>query len=256
MSSILRTAVSGPEPVSLSDMKNILKLAPAVTADDAYITAIIKAARQTAELITEAVLVRSTFVQYLDHFPSWRSRVYGYGALQQGSVYAERHPGEIRLRRGPVVSVQSLTYIGTDGNPAVLSPGVDFTVDVASQPARIRPALDTSWPAPLCGVLNAIAIRFTAGYSPNAEGVADGQTGISEPETLVEGALPTPPNQQAAYTIDWTLPETISLAISQLVAHWYFNREPVVASGVAQVPMHVEQLLATVQVVDFDQESS
>jgi hypothetical protein len=404
MGSLVRTKTISAEPVALADMKNFLKIQPNVTADDVLISGLIRAARQQAEIETNCALVRSTFVQYLDHFPYWRLRESGgFYAGQTGHFGNEytghQHHGEIKIRRPPLISVQSLVYIGTDGNPETLNPGEDFIVDVADQPGRIRPIPYTVWPLAL-HTPNAIAISFTAGYAPNAEGTAAGQTAISEPETgpqdlaatwapeqtfaeyayqtdqngnlwiqtvspggttgsnrpafeaqpiggtvtgdgsaswlnvgpvrgfwtpdtpyngqnqwvildnnsnlqlliipslisqvsppsNVIGSTPPPfsqtlgavtedngfpawrclglyialgnqnagvpaaensPEQQASYVIDRTLPDTVSMAIMQLVGHWYFNREPVTPGPATEIPMHVRALLAGVAIHDY-----
>lgn len=254
MSSVIRTAVIGPEPVSVSDMKNFLKVPVNVTTDDALIKSLIKSARIQAEIISDAVIVRSSFVQYMDGFPH-RGHSYWSGGLGRGpvSAYDEHYTryGEIKIKRTPLISITStITYIGTDGNSHTLTPGTDFIVDSAKQPGRIRPVIGTAWPLTL-RTPNAIAIPFTAGYAPNAAEVSQGATPVSEPETIVEGTIPSPPDQQASYTVDWTLPETVPVAIMQLVSHWYFNREPVVAGSANPIPLHVLDLLATISVPDY-----
>jgi hypothetical protein len=409
MNSLVRTGVLGPELVTLAAMKNWLRVPVSTVNDDADITDLIQEARIQAELITNCALVRSTFVQYLDHFPGWGDREYGYfspsgasggtgggtGAGGMGYNRHNRHYGEIKLKRPPCVSVQSLVYIGTDGRPYTLNPGQDFIVDVAAQPARIRPIPYTIWPLTL-HVPAAIAIAFTAGYSNNTD-AATGGSSETEPETVSEadnpswvpsaiwqqyqflidgngnvevqqnagpvasGAGPAPPvwaaigfavadgaaswlncgpirgfwtpdtkyvgpyvvldfnsnlqllnvtpltsqtigpvtlqivgvapipwastlgaltadngianawrcigpyvalgntglsipnspEQQAAFTIDFTLPRTVTRAVKALVTHWYYNREPFVAGSVSKVPQHVEDLLGGVTVHDF-----
>lgn len=394
MSSIVRTGTVSAEPVTRGAMKNYLKLPPSNQTDDTLIDSLISAARVQAEIITECALVRSTFVQYMNRFPGRHD--HELGSFQHGRHSVENHHhhhGEIKMKRGPLVSVQSLIYIGTDGNPYPLSPGEDFIVDPATQPGRIRPVPYTVWPLTLC-VPNAVAIAFTAGYAPGNVGVSidAGQTPIAEPETstpafgpnwrpgalrpqfgflidpsgnvevqmsagspaagateptwpapgatvpdgaalyknfgplrgvwtpdtqysgnwvildkngnlqllivpslisqtsppaISDGAAGPPfsstlgaittdngipawqclgaykalgnsgastsntPEQQAAYTVDLALPPTIPIALMQLVAHWYFNREPVIAGGAFEVPLHVQNLLATVSVPDY-----
>jgi hypothetical protein len=405
MNSLVRTAVIGPELVTLTDMKNWLRVPLTVTNDDLKITSLIKAARMQAELITNCALVRSQFVQYLDHFPGWADREFGYygttgmsegtGAGGMGYNRHHRHYGEIKLKRPPGISVQSLLYIGTDGRPYTLNPGQDFIVDVAAQPARIRPIPYTIWPLTL-HVPAAIAIAFTAGYGPNSDAVPG--SAITEPETLTEAlepnwqpttvyaqyafqtdnneniwietaavsgttgsvrpnfeaqpiggtiagdgtanwlncgplrgfwtpdtnyagawvvldfnsnlqllnvasltsqtigpvslqivgvsplpwsatlggltadngianawrclgnyralgntglSIPNSPEQQAAFLVDWTLPETITIAVQALVEHWYYNREPVSQGATSKVPMHVEDMLSGVTIQDF-----
>jgi hypothetical protein len=191
MNSIVRTSVISAEPVQLDVMKNWLKVPPNVKNDDFEIADLITEARIQAELITNCALVRSTFVQYLDHFPGAGARERDYFSVGGGGGHSgagmgyDRHQkwhGEIKIKRPPLISVQPIVFIATDGRPNTLNPGQDFVVDTASQPGRIRPIPYTIWPLTL-HVPAAIAIPFTAGYAPNSGGIAAGQKGIAEPET-------------------------------------------------------------------------
>jgi hypothetical protein len=408
MNSIVRTATLSAEPVTLAAMKNWLRVPPSVVNDDPDITDLITEAREQAELLTNCALVRSTFVQTLDHFPGWGAREFDYygssgagsGSGGYGGIGYDRHHrwhGEITVKRPPLVSVQAITFIGTDGRPYTLNPGQDFVVDIASQPGRIRPIPYTIWPLTL-HVPAAISIPFTAGYAPNSDSVSAGT--IAEPETLTEAinpswqpgvatpqysylidangnvevqinagspltasgdnppawpavgqtvsdgleclwlncgpvrgtwapgtpyagesawvvldfnsnlqllnvaslisqtiapysaqvvgteplpwsqavgaltedngiagawrclgpynalgdtglALPNSPEQQAAVTVDLTLPKVVSRFIKALVTHWYYNREGVTQGSVTKVPLHLEDMLGSVTIHDF-----
>jgi hypothetical protein len=409
MNSLVRTNVisASAEPVTLAAMKNWLRVAPSVFNDDEDITDLITEARIQAELLTNCALVRSTFVQYLDHFPGWGSREFdyygsnagsGYGGSGNGGIGYDRHQrwhGEITVKRPPLISVQGITFIGTDGRPYTLNPGQDFVVDVACQPARIRPIPYTIWPLTL-HVPAAIAIAFTAGYAPNSDSASGAN--ITEPETKTQAinnpswqptvakpeysflvdpngniemqsnagspvtgatqpvwpaigatiadgaclwqncgplrgfwspgttyaglkqyvildfnsnlqllnvtalvsqaivpysaqvvgmeplpwsatlggltadngiagawiclgpytalgdtglALPNSPEQQAAVTVDWTLPKTVNRFVKALVTHWYYNREPVVSGSANKVPFHLEEMLGGVTIYDY-----
>lgn len=202
MNSVVRTNVISAEPVSLTAMKNWLKIPASVTSDDTEIGDLITEAREQCELLTNCALVRSTFVQYLDVFPGSHQREQeSYGTTGNFGIASTGHDGygydrhgrwrgEIRVKRPPLVSVQSLWYIGTDGRPYTLNPGQDFIVDIASPIGRIRPIPYTIWPLTL-RVPAAIAIRYTAGYAPNSDGIAAGQTSIPEPETDQSSVNPT-----------------------------------------------------------------
>lgn len=410
MNSLVRTALIGNEPVSLTAMKNWLRVDPSVVNDDTDITDLITEAREQAELLTNCALVRSTFVQYLDHWPGWGAREFDYyeSGGHSGGGYGgfgydkhQRWHGEIKIKRPPLVSVQPIVFIGTDGRPYTLNPGQDFVVDIASPIGRIRPIPYTIWPLTL-HVPAAIAIPFTAGYAPNTDGVAAGQTAITEPETKTSAvnpswqpgvavaqysvttdlngnfwmqtigpsgttgllaarpafeagaigasiadntaswtnvgpirgfwqpgtqyaglktfllldfnsnlqllnvaalisqpippyslqvvgqeplawstvpgglttdngvagawiclgfynalgdtglAVPNSPEQQASFTADLTLPKTVSRFIKALVTHWYKNREPVTQGSLSKIPYHLEDMLGTVTVHDFN----
>jgi hypothetical protein len=201
MNSLVRTAVISAEPVSLADMKNWLRVPVSVTNDDFRISRLITAARIQCELISNSALVRSSFVQYLDHFPgsqeNERNQDFYGGASSSGSngMGYDRHHrwhGEIKIKRPPLVQVQSIVFIGTDGRPYTLNPGQDFVVDIASVFGRVRPIPYTVWPLTL-HVPAAVAIKYTAGYAPNASGLYTpaGQTAIAEPETDTSALNPT-----------------------------------------------------------------
>lgn len=46
------------------------------------------------------------------------------------------------------------------------------------------------------------------------------------------------------FTAEATVPERAKVAIKALAAHWYEFREPVIASAVTTVPMHVRSIIA------------
>src|SRR5579859_5692948 len=102
MNSIVRTATLSAEPVTLDRMKNWLRVPPSVVNDDPDIIDLITEARIQAELLSNCALVRSQFVQYLDHFPGWGSRqfdYYGSNAGAYGSSGAQGGVGYDRHRR-------------------------------------------------------------------------------------------------------------------------------------------------------------
>ena len=145
MNSVVRTKVISAEPVSPA-MKNWLKVPTNVTnSDDTDIGDLITEAREQCELITNCALVRSSYVQYLDNFPGLGDRVCSLRKrrrlrlsidarrlrLQPARALEGRDP---EIKRPPLVNVQGLWFIGTDGRPYTMNPGQDFVIDVASQP--------------------------------------------------------------------------------------------------------------------------
>lgn len=100
------------------------------------------------ETITERQLITATWKLILDRFPA-----------------------VIELRKPPVQSVTSITYIDEDGAEQTLSDSL-YQVDTDDEPARIVPAYDQSWPSIRCQP-QAVQVEFVAGYGL-ADDIPDG----------------------------------------------------------------------------------
>ncbi|MCW1985340.1 UNVERIFIED_ORG: putative phiE125 gp8 family phage protein [Sphingomonas sp. R1F5B] len=72
-------------------------------------------------------------------------------------------PETITLDRGPVTSVQTITYSKPDGTTATLAVS-DYLTDLTTYPAAILPALDHAWPATQA-VPEAVTVRFATGFA-------------------------------------------------------------------------------------------
>jgi uncharacterized phiE125 gp8 family phage protein len=62
--------------------------------------------------------------------------------------------------------VTSIKYIDTAGTEQTLAAS-EYTVDGASEPGRIVPAYNVSWPSTR-GHINDVTVRFVAGYTGSA----------------------------------------------------------------------------------------
>lgn len=116
----------------------------------------------------------------------------GFPTACRPDVYrvTERREGtDIVLPRPPLVSVQSITYLDEAGATQTVTAS-DYVLSTYDAPGRIALANGKTWPSTLCQ-LNAVTIAYTAGYGATATEV----------------------------------PESIKLAMSLLIAHWYENRE-------------------------------
>lgn len=131
------------EPVTLAEAKTHLNAVG--TDDDTYITALIVAAREAAETVTERVLMTQTWELALDTFPD-----------------------ALELIRVPVQSVTSITYDDADGVATVLGASA-YSLDTADDAgfAYIVPAYNTQWPVTQDSI-NAVRVRFVAGYASAA----------------------------------------------------------------------------------------
>lgn len=222
------------EPVSLAEAKLVVRQ-EASTRDDAYIAALITAAREHCELVTNRCLARRDWVLPLDAFPYY---IDTYISQRAYPDYSQM----IKIPWPPLVAVKQVRYVAPDKSVKVLIPGTDFVVDRINEPGRIFPLPGKTWP-PCLYVANAVNIFFTAGYAP-------------DPEEGAESAIPfnpvgANPGQQSDSIVELAVPQAARAAILQLVTQWYHNREPVAAGVVAEVPWHVRQILASLQVFDF-----
>ena len=183
------------EPITLTETKAHLRVDN--TDEDTLITGLIAAA--TAFLdgkdgMLGRCLVPQTWDYYLDAFPA----------------------DGIMVPLAPLLSITSITYTDAAGDTQTVS-AADYDVDTASEPGRIVPG-DAGWPSTL-DVVNAVKIRFRAGYEGDEDASPVGATGV---------------------------PAAIKLAMKQMIGHWFNTRESVALGvSVADVPQTAQMLLAS-----------
>jgi uncharacterized phiE125 gp8 family phage protein len=129
------------EPITLEEAKTHLRLDS--DADDAYVSALITAARERVELFLRRALITQVFELTLDHFP--------HGMRSSN------------IPRPPIQEVEHVKYIDTSGIVQTLPPET-YAVDTSSNEiGRIALAWNRFWPIARCSI-NAVVIRFVAGY--------------------------------------------------------------------------------------------
>jgi hypothetical protein len=249
MPGVRPVSVPATEPVLVTDAQDFLKVPR--TQDTSLITGLIAAARQYAEDVTSRSLASKDYVMVMDAFPYYTDTVASqqayppsYYSLPRYSTTLWNYSQLIKLPKAPVTKVSKITYIGTDGYPHDLFPGVDFIVDYENENCRIFTLPGAFWPA-VRYVANAVTIFFTAGYDPDPLKVLD------IPVVISPTVLPDPPQELATQKVWVGVPQKVRLAILMLVNHWYFNREPVVAGTAGSVPNSVDALLASETIFDF-----
>lgn len=104
------------------------------------------------EGITGRALIDQTWDLYLDAFPVCRPR----------GGYPWRRDDHIEIPLPPLIEVVGVFYLDSNGDEQELATS-RYSVDDASQPARLFPAVSQSWPQAQC-IENAVRIRFRAGY--------------------------------------------------------------------------------------------
>lgn len=124
------------EPLTLAEAK--LHLRVDHVEEDAYITALITAARLNCEQRTGLSVCSKTY-----------------------SAYADSFPAEIELPNPITSSVVGIAYLDADGSLQTLDPA-QYQVDIASHPARIRPV--DQWPA-TAERMNAVQVSYVSGFA-------------------------------------------------------------------------------------------
>jgi len=143
------------EPLHLNDAIAHIKQDAGI--DDAHILATIVAARKSVESRTWRQLIAARYKQVMDSFP-------GIGQFGTPWGHPFTLPGNaILLDRAPVLQVESIQYLGMDGNVWTMA-STDYTVDTACEPCRITPVFGKTWPIPLPQI-GAIWVTFTAGFA-------------------------------------------------------------------------------------------
>jgi uncharacterized phiE125 gp8 family phage protein len=141
------------------------------TTGDPVLNRLITSVRQAAEAATRRALVTQQWKLLADYFPgggrlfptSW----FWQEASNRGGFYSAvlglPHNDAIELPFPPLQTVESVKYYDTAGVQQTLVADTDYTVDAASEPARIVPVYGTCWPQAQPRI-NAIEVAFTCGY--------------------------------------------------------------------------------------------
>lgn len=140
--SLVRHTAPTSEPVSLAEAK--LHCRVDISDDDAYISALVTAAREYIEEVLDISMLAQTWEARYDVFPLW----------------------EIILPRAPMASgAVTVTYRDEAGNnQTITSTAGDFQVDFRIVPGRIYPLYEQVWPA-VRGDENSVVVRWPAGYT-------------------------------------------------------------------------------------------
>lgn len=185
-SRIERVAQPTDEALLLAEVKGQLRIDAVVTDDDAFLTRCIKAAREMVEGPDGAgVAIMAS---------QWR-------------VGLDCLPAEVRIPMGPVLSIDSIVYLDSDGAEQTLDPA-GYQWRRGHYEARILPAYNAFWPATRLQY-NAVTIEFTAGF-----------TGTEEDPVKRD-----------------MIPSHLLVAMRMLIAHWHMNRA---TSVVGKVPTEIQ----------------
>jgi uncharacterized phiE125 gp8 family phage protein len=179
--------------------------------DDALIDVQIGAATALVEAYTKRQLMPATYALVGDAFP---------------------RAGVFDVPRPPLVSVTSLTYTTGAGVLETLDPAayqVDAPTGAHAGRGRVVPAPRTSWPIAQAGRIDAVALRFVAGYAPDTDAIT-----LEERQRRV--------------------PEAIKVAILLYVGDFFDYRKNHGVSALTELPSGAKAVLGSfrVFVMDFE----
>ena len=171
------------EPLVVSDavVKQTLRVIDA--SEDGFITLLLGKCREAAELICRRALITQQWLMVLDKFPqpgldtssaNWYGPSWGTGPGPLTSIKPEGVTQyEIYIPLPPLQQVDSIYYWdSTTATKLLLDPSA-YIVDNVSEPARVVPAINTTWPSTL-NRINAVEVTFTAGYGTTGATVPNG----------------------------------------------------------------------------------
>jgi uncharacterized phiE125 gp8 family phage protein len=138
--------VTGSEPVTLAEAKLACRVDSDITADDTYITALIKAARSQCEHLLGRTITAATYERALDEFPD----------------------GGIQLAWPHVTAISSIQYVDSAGTLQTLSSSV-YTLDAREHPGWAMLAEGQDWPATL-DTAGAVRVTFTTNWTEGGTG--------------------------------------------------------------------------------------
>lgn len=259
------------EPVSLLLAKQHLRVD--WDQDDTYIAALITAARQYVEKVTNRAIFNRQMLLTLDYFPwpGWDSTT---GSTAHDYFMRWYYRGlTIRIPKPATASVESLSYIANDGVTIVTIDPSNYTVDLTSEPARISPRPGYTWPYQQNYIPGQVQVRFTAGtyempvtetvivpaaapYTAALSAAAKiiTLTSVEDAEnnpvtcSNTDGTLTFDESQAGkTLTVGYTVnncPQTVVAAMLLIIKHLYDNRAESSELNLKTIPLGVEYLLA------------
>ena len=147
-------ATAGPsvEPMLVADAKLHLKVL--TNNEDTLITNMITAAREEVENYCNISLVEQTIEESFPCFPVAEN----YNTLSS-----------LWLSVSPLISIDSISYIDTDGNSQTLATTV-YDLDDKQKPGKVTLKHNQTWPS-TAKIENAVTITYKAGYGTTAADV-------------------------------------------------------------------------------------
>ena len=199
------------EPVTLAELKEQAHIDG--SAEDAYLSALITAARELVERVTGRLIITQTWRLTLDNWPGADHEEWWDG-VREGPITL-LDGGWVELRKSPIAAITSVV---TKDESDTETTWAATNYYLAKQPngyGRLTRKTGSVWPIVVNRFAGAIVITFTAGYGAAASAV----------------------------------PMALRHAIKMCAAHWYEHREPASACASATLmPLGLGTIIASYRV--------
>ena len=206
-----RTTDPTVEPVTVDELDTQLRGDGVLASEEGtFLTSLIQAAREYVEEFTHRALITQEYTMVLDNWPRVHGHVLGWwDGVREGSIVQDAQ-NYVELPIAPLISVTEVRTFNND-NTAVVFHDTNYFLDTIATPGQIILNTGIVWPT-FTRSRNGIEIRYRAGYGDAATDV----------------------------------PAALRIAIKQLAAHWYENREFTKTQSdqnQAFSPLHVQSIL-------------
>lgn len=187
------------EPLEVADITAHSRI-NANDIDQGVIAGFISSAREYVEQVTGRQIISAQYRMSLDMFPGrflddFRPPGWRYGTL--------------RMPKPPLVSIDEVKYIDTNGDLQTLAT-TEYQWSKRAEPGRLAPARFKIWPQTDPQSFDAVQVLFTCGWA-NAAAV----------------------------------PPRVKQAIRLLVAHLYENREATVEASLNEIPYGLQRFIGS-----------
>ena len=209
--------ITGPsvEPVSVSDAISHLRLGGVDLPDSetTLLGSLITAARTFFENKTKLAVISQTWRLTFNQIPRDGNNEGWWDGVREGSIseLSSESKRFIELPTGPLISVTSFKAYAEDDTSSTFT---DYLVQTSLRPGRVALRNGSVWPIATRGVGN-FEIDYVAGFG----------TAASE------------------------VPGDITLAIKQLVAFYYENREAMATEALSDLPMATRNIIRSRSVI-------
>jgi hypothetical protein len=252
-------ALTPPAPVSALDLataKAHCRVDASDTTEDLNLTLYIQAARNSASSYVKQTLWPTSYMLTRDTLPSLGingpTGSAGFNSFLNSTVYPYTLDAVFRVLNPPLISIDSITYTDTNGNPATLDPS--FYRFVPGFPGRVAPAYGKIWPFTLPQI-GSVQINYTCGYGTTTTTVTLAGGVTTSTAVMTSFGLPAPITQTttaatvagdvAGTTTVVNVPFNIQAGILLWVGTLFRNRESVVTGITSVMPHGVKELFDT-----------